>query len=67
MGILWPWKRQNVSYYFHKLHVYIDTLLYGVAFDSTVTNFSKPPLYLCMKKVVTIESMATPSFWNPHE
>ncbi len=22
MGFLWPWKRQKVSYYFHRLHVY---------------------------------------------
>ncbi len=41
-GILWPW--QKVSYY-----MYIDNLLYWVAFDSMVTNFSRPPFtYACL-------------------
>ncbi len=37
------WAHINVKLHFFINYMYIDNILYGVAFDSMVTNFSRAP------------------------
>ena len=65
VGILWPWKGQKLSHFFHKLHVYRWLILgggfwfYGHHRINGHPNFLEPPSLVLVKKTYQ-------TFWPFH-